>query len=302
MPLTCRTAALLAAISLVLLRGAAVAQDPLTVDAVTARASAYVESYVEALSNVVMEEEYEQTYFRASGRPPVQTELVSEFLLMRTEADAGQWIGFRDVFEVNGRMLRDRRDRLASLFLGRNANPVARARRISEESARYNLGSAERTFNVPTYALLFLHPQNLQRFRYTEDGRGCAGVDTAWDVTFEEIGHSTMARGYQEISLPASGRFCLDPESGVVYASELQLNHPRVGRERPATEANARVTFSLEPRLGLWVPVEMRDRVREEGLGGRMVSVARYRNYRQFNVVVTEDTDPPQADDGAPPQ
>ena len=42
MPLTCRTAALLAAISLVLLRGAAVAQDPLTVDAVTAAQSGNV--------------------------------------------------------------------------------------------------------------------------------------------------------------------------------------------------------------------------------------------------------------------
>ena len=233
MPLTSRTAALFAASSLVLIRGAVVAQDQLTVGTVTERGAAYVETYVEALSNVVMEEEYEQTYFRASGRPPVHAELVSEFLLMRVEADAGQWIGFRDVFEVNGRMLRDRRDRLASLFLGRNANPLARTRRLSEESARYNLGSTDRTFNVPTYALLFLHPQNLPRFRFAEDGRGCAGVDAAWDVTFEEIAHPTMARGYQGTNLPARRRFCLDPETGLVYESELELNHPRVGASGP---------------------------------------------------------------------
>jgi len=296
-----RSTSTLVVIGLVLIGGATAAQNTLTLDAVIARASAYVVTYVEDLSNVVMEEEYQQTYFRGDGLLPSHSELVSEFLLMRVEEDAGQWVGFRDVFELNGRMLRDRQDRLASLFLGLNTNAFAQARRISEESARYNLGSTDRTFNVPTYALFFLHPANRTRFRFEQAGQGCAGIDTAWDVTFEEITYPTMARGYQGISLPARGRFCLDPQSGLVYESQLQLNHPRVGSGRPATDASARVTFELEPRLQLWVPVEMRDSVSEQG-GGRMVNTARYRNYRQFDVIVTENTGPATGDTGAGPQ
>ncbi|MEE2638138.1 MAG: hypothetical protein VYE68_13015 [Acidobacteriota bacterium] len=296
-----RSTSTIVAIGLVLIGGTTAGQNTLTLDTVIARASAYVVTYVENLSNVVMEEEYQQTYFRGDGRPPAHSELVSEFLLMRVEADAGQWIGFRDVFELNGRMLRDRQDRLASLFLARHTNAFAQARRISEESARYNLGSTDRTFNVPTYALFFLHPTNRTRFRFEQDGQGCAGVDPAWEVTFEEITYPTMARGYQGISLPARGRFCLDPQSGLVYESQLQLNHPRVGGDRPATDASARVTFELEPRLQLWVPVEMRDSVSEQG-GSRMVNTARYRNYRQFNVIVTENTDPATDDAVTGPQ
>ena len=54
--------------------------------------------------------------------------------------------------------------------------------------------------------------------------------------------------------------------------------------------------FELEPRLNLWVPVEMRDSYSERG-GGRMISTAKYRNYRQFGVSVSENTAPePEAD------
>ena len=64
-----------------------------------------------------------------------------------------------------------------------------------------------------------------------------------------------------------------------------------------ATDAKVRVTFALEPTLNLWVPVEMRETYSERG-GGRIVSTAKYRNYRQFSVTVSEDdgieAEPPQ--------
>ena len=278
------------------------AQNPPGLDDVIGRAAAYVADYVDDLSSVVMEEDYRQTYYRDYSATASHSQLVSEFLLMRVEEE-GQWVGFRDVVELNGRPLEDRGNRLASLFLDGGSTALAQARRISEESARYNLGATDRTFNVPTYSLFFLHPANVDRFDFERmrTGRaGCAGVDTAWDVGFEEVAYPTMARGFQGISLPARGRFCLDPESGRVLETELALNHPRVGRDRPATEATARVTFGLESRLNLWVPVEMRDSISEEG-GSRMVSTARYRNYRQFDIIVSENTDPPP-DESADPR
>ena len=96
-----------------------------------------------------------------------------------------------------------------------------------------------------------------------------------------------MANGFQGTDLPAHGRFCLDPESGRVLETVLELHHPQVG-QRPATDARVEVRFALEPRLGLWVPNEMRDSYTEQG-GGRVISAAKYREYLQFNVTVSED-------------
>ena len=52
------------------------------------------------------------------------------------------WGTFRDVFEVDGRTLPDRQDRLRRLFLEQPASALARANEIAHESARYNLGCA----------------------------------------------------------------------------------------------------------------------------------------------------------------
>ena len=296
-----RAGLLAAALGMALHPALPAAQDRTGLDDVIGRAAAYVAIFVDELSNVVMEEDYRQTYYRDFNAVPSHSQLVSEFLLMRVDED-GQWVGFRDAVELNGRQLGERGDRLATLFVDGGANALAQARRISEESARYNLGATERTFNVPTYSLFFLHPANVDRFDFERlrTGRaGCAGAAAAWDVRFEEVAYPTMARGFQGISLPARGRFCLDPQSGRVLETEFELHHPAVGRELPATETTARVTFGLEPRLNLWVPVEMRDSV-STGDGRRMTGTARYRNYRQFNVVVSENTDRPPDESGSP--
>ena len=277
------------------------AQDGAGLDDVIGRAAAFVAAYVDELSNVVMEEDYRQTYYRDYRANPSHSRLVSEFLLMRVD-DGGQWVGFRDVVELNGRELEDRGNRLVSLMSDGRASAVAQARRISEESARYNLGETGRTFNVPTYSLFFLHPANVDRFQFERlrTGRaGCGGVETAWDVGFQEVSYPTIARGYQGISLPARGRFCLDPATGRVIETEFELRHPEVRGRRPATAASARVTFGLDPRLNLWVPVEMRDSVEEDD-GRRMVGTARYRNYRQFDVTVSENADAPTGENGGP--
>ena len=297
----CRTGLLAAALGAGLPAAPSAAQERPGLDEVIGRAAAYVASYVDELSNVVMEEDYRQTYYRDNSANPSHSQLVSEFLLMRVD-EGGQWVGFRDVVELNGRELEDRGDRLVSLLADGRASAIAQARRISEEGARYNLGETGRTFNVPTYSLFFLHPANVDRFDFARmrTGRaGCGGVETAWDVSFQEIAYPTIARGFQGISLPARGRFCLDPATGRVIETEFELRHPEVRGERPATDASARVTFGLEPRLDLWVPVEMRDSISGDD-GTRLVGTARYRNYRQFDVTVSENTDPPPDANGGP--
>ena len=295
-----RAALLTAAMGMTLHASPAAAQDGARLDEVIGRAAAFVAAYVDELSNVLMEEDYRQTYYEDYNDAPAHSQLVSEFLLTRLNDD-GQWVGFRDIVELNGRRLENRGNRLAALFADGRASAMAQVRRITEESARYNLGATRRTFNVPTYSLFFLHPANVDRFRFERmlTGRaGCAGMETAWDVSFQEVGFPTIARGFQNISLPASGRFCLDPESGRVLETEFGLRHPGIGPVE-ATDTTARVTFGFEPRLNLWVPLEMHDSVTEED-GGRMVGIARYRNHRQFGVTVSENTDPPPDGNGDP--
>ena len=262
------------------------AQEPLAVDEVIARAAAYVETFIEELSNVVMEEEYRQTYFPTGRASVARTQLVSDFLLVRVQG-VGAWVGFRDVFEVNGRQVRDRQDRLAALFLGDTTTALVQAQRIAQESARYNLGSTWRTVNIPTYALFYLHPANTNRLRFEKEGEDCGDEETAWDIRFEEVDHPTLAHGFENIDLPSHGRFCLDPVSGRVIETEFELHHPSASRGL-ATDAKVRVTFALEPTVNLWVPVEMRETYSERG-GGRMTSTAKYRNYRRFSVTVRED-------------
>ena len=267
------------------------AQEALTLEEVIARASAYVEGYVRELTTVVMEEDYRQSHFRRGPTNPTRTRLHSEFLLVRLGEDAA-WTGFRDVFEANGRRVRDRQDRLASLFLDDTTTAVARARRIVEESSRYNLGTTSRTFNIPTYALSYLLPSNTGRFRFEQDGVGCGdGHPSAWHIRYEEVATPTLTRGYQNIDLPSNGRFCIDPDAGTIFETEIELHHPSVGREVPATEAVAVVTFALNPNVGLWVPTEMRERYAARG-GERTTSTARYGNYRKFSVSTSENTDP----------
>ena len=73
------------------------------------------------------------------------------------------------------------------------------------------------------------------------------GEDTAWDIRFEEDEYPTLTRGFEGISLPTSGRFCLDPVSGRVIETELELHHPS-GGGRLATDVTATVRARTQPR------------------------------------------------------
>ena len=250
-----------------------------TLDLVLSRTTAYVKRFVEQLSTVVMEEDYRQSFFSGGRSNPARLRLVSEFLLLRL--DDAAWVGFRDVYEVNGRRVRDRQDRLVSLFAGNTAQALEQARRISEESARYNIGAPSRTMNVPTYALYFLHPANITRFEFEADGENCADQRGAWRSRFEEVTFPTLTRGLQGIDLPADGHICVDPATGRILKTALALHHPGLGT-RPATEASATVRFGAASDLELWVPVEMRESYWEAGSRRRTNSTATYRDFRQF--------------------
>jgi hypothetical protein len=161
------------------------AQTPST-DQVLPRATAYVVDFVERFSAVVAEERYVQ---ESSSLPQVSGSgankqlsqamsrrriLRSDFLLVRRKADS-QWNTFRDVFEVDGRAVRDRSERLTQLLARPEAQADEEARRIAYESARFNLAGPSRTIDNPLTVLALLQPEIKGRF-----GFGVARPDKAF--------------------------------------------------------------------------------------------------------------------------
>ena len=81
---------------------------------------------------------------------------------------ADAWMAFRDVFDVDGKPVRDRGERLAQLFLNRSMSTDRQIRKILDESARYNIGDIQRNVNTPVYPLLFLETANQFRFKFKQ--------------------------------------------------------------------------------------------------------------------------------------
>jgi hypothetical protein len=158
------------------------AVDVVTLESLLERAGAYFLSFESRFSDVVTEERYVQEAMRpgssldvaitrrgggvATQIPPSadRRELVSDFLLVKLP-DTNEWLPFRDVFEVDSKRVRDREDRLSKLFLQPAPTALAQAQRIMDESARYNIGSIQRTINLPVFALEVLRPSTQRSAR-----------------------------------------------------------------------------------------------------------------------------------------
>ena len=244
------------------------------------RASRYVEVLGDELSEIVADERYRQTW-HTPGSEPVERVLESEFVLVAV-GDRAEWVGYRDVFTVDGRHVHDRRDRLQQLFLQRNPRWLERARVIADESARYNLGLIYRNFNVPTAALFFLHPANRERFRFDREQNEAVEAEAPWVVRYEERQKPTLVRTPTGRSVPARGRFWIEPGSGRVLQTQLWLHVEEGGDER-LVDVNVAVTYGHDTGVDLWVPIEMRERYTTAD-EQRLVTTATYDNYRRFRV------------------
>ena len=268
-----------------------------TLDAVLASAGAYVVEFQRSLSGVVAEEQYVQDvrYPRGNGRLNLaitHRKLKSDLLLVKP-AGVDRWLQFRDVFEVDGKPVRDRDERLVQLFITPSSSSAVQAERILNESARYNIGNLQRTVNAPVLALVILDPGNQPRFTFKRTnhsdpllGRGIAKPpDSAWVVEYQEVEKRTLVRTTNGRDLPSRGRFWIEPATGQVAASELVL-------EDPIIKGIVDVEYHIEPAVGLLVPVEMRERYEIRREGSRVDGTAAYGRFRQFQVKVDEKLAP----------
>jgi len=277
----------------------AAAQPPLAT--VLERAGVYVLELQRQLSGIVAEEAYVQNVrvssvlgtTTRSGLPPVwHRELKSDLLLVRP-AGANRWTQFRDVFDVDGRPVRDRNERLMKLFLSPSSSTATQAEQIAAESSRYNIGNLLRTVNVPVLALAVLEPVNQSRFVFKRIEKvadapvrsGAATVKTLWLIGYREVERQTMIRTSDYRDMPARGRFWIEPETGCVFASELIA-------EDLTVRGAVTVGYDLEPALRVMVPVQMHERYDLRRGPSPVTGEANYSSFRQFQVKVDEKIAP----------
>ena len=135
------------------------AQEP-ELEIVLSRASAYVESYEQALGMMIAREEYRQRVppiVDRLGRRKVylsddqERHLLSDYMMVRLPSEEGdRWAGFRAVIEVDGRPVSDRLERLQTIIESSMEETLELWQKLHEESARYNIGGVTRNINVPT--------------------------------------------------------------------------------------------------------------------------------------------------------
>ena len=278
--------------------GHAARAEPETV-ALMERVGEYVENYGEQASVLIAVERYRQDSSRVSqsslpgtpyglrGRMPVtptvtttktvQT-LTSEIALVRNAAAVGGWLGFRSVTEVDGKPTGEPA-RLRTLFAGAAADLEA-ARRLTEESTRYNVGPVKRTFNVPTATLFFFTPANLPRFTFHHNGEERIDGTVAWKIDFQETATPTIVMTGGGRDIRSTGTLWVDPADGRVLRTRMMLTN----YSGPSSSAIVEVSYRAEPAMNMLVPGGMREWY--SVAQGRLAAEATYADYKRFQTSI----------------
>jgi len=247
-----------------------------------------IDDFEREFSSIVMEERLEQmARVRDSAGFIYPKRRTTRADMLLVEDPTGGWMPFRDVVEVDGVSLSDREGRLTKLFLERPATAIQQARAIAEESARFNIGSIGRTINVPTLPLLFLKRVNVARFALKDGREETLGGIRARVVKYSERSRPTFISNSRGTDLPASGSFWIDPQTGCVLATRMDVSDALV-------DVKALVTYAPDPASGLWVPSEMREQYRRDTDDRDFVNTrASYSKFRRFRVTTTETVKTP---------
>jgi VWFA-related protein len=266
--------------------------------AVLRRVAAYVAEYETKLAGVVAEERYRQSITNMSG--PMrgratgagsQRDLRSDLLLVRPSGE-DRWIQFRDVFEVDGRAIRDRDERLYKLFVEPTPASRRQAEIIQEEASRYNIGPLSRTINVPILGLAFFAGETQPSFRYRRVGSGdvrpfagMARAEDIWVIEYHEVAKGTLIRGANNRDIPSRGRVWIDATTGRVLRTELLSEDVQV-------KAEIVVNYGRQPELDLLVPIDMREEYALTQSAVRIEGQATYNRFRRFMVTTSERPKP----------
>jgi len=268
---------------------------PLTLQDVIQRAVAAAASFEHEFAAVVADEHFVQ-HSTVIGlvKSRSRREMRSDLLLVRVPGQ-DTWLPFRDVYQVDGRAVRDRTERLQRLFIDAPQTAVGAATKLTNESSRFNIGGVIRTINVPTFGLLILKPEYLKRFAFLKRGEEQVAGVTTWRITFQERARPTIVRTLPSSGgndVPIEGSLWIEPETGRVIKTLVKT----AGTPDPGT-ATARLigrtlmrvetTFAPSDPLGFWVPDTMTEWAQAENLS-EVEGTATYSRFRRFTVKTTE--------------
>lgn len=249
---------------------------------VLARVHGYVDKFQRELPSLVAEEHYSQD---VAGRFWTGRRTLRSDVLMLTVPGNVGWVSFRDVFEVDGRRIRDREDRLMQLLQSPTPDSMAHAKRLAAESARYNVGRVTRTTNLPDSALVYLQAASAPRMKFEAPRRASPvdGLETVV-IRFRETGRPTVVLSPRGTNVPASGQVWAHAATGAIVKTEFTLSDL-------ASEAVFTVEFAIDERLGLRLPAKMIER--NTSPGEQLRATAQYSNFRRFGVATSEKVGKP---------
>ena len=199
----------------------------------------------------------------------------SDFLLVQLGGDGEGWMPFRDAYEVKGRKLRDRNDRLLKLFTSNDKERFEKAARYSDDTHKHNLGNVARTINIPTLAMMFLHPRVNERFEFTDGGEDNIGGRIVRKAMYKEVARPTLIKTSRGRDLALTGFLWIDPLSGTVIKSELNAADPIV-------RCQVVVNFRRDEGLDLWVPEKMEEYYKAYTGLDDILATATYTNVRRI--------------------
>jgi VWFA-related protein len=271
-------------------------------------AAAYLERYERRISAIGAEEDYQQAVTPLPGvavntlqtlqsRRDALSNTTTAPTTRKTRANvmtigmgALGWVAFRDVFEVDGKAVRDREERLSRILQNVTPDSLDQARKIAVESARYNLDPEttriDRTINVPMTALLFLRGANQSRsaFRLGKPER-VGGVDC---VTLQFTERSEPRLIQTRDDAPAQGTVWIDMvNGGRIVKTELSMVSG--GILNMAVHSRTAVTYSRVDKLDLWVPVVMDEKYEVIATHQTVTGHATYLDFREFKVATSTD-------------
>ena len=249
------------------------AQD-VTLAVVLERLHQYLRDYAEVVPATIAIERYTQRVGRHE-----RIELESEFGIVRVPNNP-QWLGFRDVLKVNGNAVHGRDARLAALFENLTVNAIEQARRITDESARFNIGPMRRSINDPALVLELLDRRNADRMQFQKVREVTLNNIRVWIVRFRETGRPTIVRTSTLGDVPANGQSWIDPATGRLLRVQATIG------AISGIRCEVDVTFEKVPQLDFFVPARMMERC----FDGAFVQEgeATYDSYRKFTVDTRE--------------
>ena len=210
------------------------------------------------------------------GGGPVSTQTIkSDFLLVQLGGDGEGWMRFRDAYEVKGRKLRERDDRLLKLFTSNHKERFEKAAEYTTAAQKFNLGNVARTINIPTLAMMFLHPRVNERFEFVDGGEDNVGGRILRKAVYKEVARPTLIKTTRGRDLALTGSLWIDSFTGTVVKSELNAADPIV-------RCQVTVTFRRDDALDLWVPEKMEEYYKAYSGLDDILATATYTNVRRI--------------------